>query len=714
LPESAPPELSGSADLGQAGGHQPLVTQTSKAKAPTVGPAAPILAWALGRMRPYRVPLAISLVVGLCCVVAILRRAGEPAFPLDDSFIHLQYARRLSEGHWFSYAPGGGYSSGATSILWPLVIAPFFLVGIDELTIIWVVWGLGALLHAAVALESARLAEGLTERVGGIAVGAMCLSFGAFAWFGFSGMETIALAWVLVRGARLASERCEPPAGRRRPSWSGLLVLALAAPLIRPEGGLVSLMVAIAGLRAWWCDPPSSLGRRAARVVVPLVGPLVLPLMHLTLSGQAASATAMVKWAPLDPHLDAAALTQLVLDNAKLLVTDLLNGGPWTWLFVPDGFAYLLAAGLPALVVAAWRRRRGYRALFVVLVLMATLVPCTYTTLLWNRVRYIWPFAPAWFVVVACLASEIGWLAGRLRAGLMMVRPALLWVPVALLAAQLPASIADLAQSARAIALQQVALGRWARSELDSRATIGVNDTGAIAYMSQKPTFDVVGLTTPEEARYWVAGPGSRFEHYEHLGPAKLPSHFIVYPGWMQMPVVLGPRLMEARVVDQSILGGDTMIAYEARYDLLGSGRRPLSVEPSVEPVDELDVSDLDAELAHRYERGSMPARYNVAGLDWTFDGRSLADGGRLERLEDRFVLPPSAATRMVMRVGCESPLEIWLGGHRIGEPEVVATLTSWQERAIDLPRTSQPAVVVVRPTEPVRFASYHYWWFPQ
>ena len=711
----APPaKLPGSPDLGQAGGSRALVTQKPTVKAPLVGAITRITAQVLERARPYRLPLGVSLVLAVFCVVAILRRAGEPALPLDDSFIHLQYARRLSEGHWFSYAPGDGYSSGATSMLWPLVIAPFFLLGIDELNIIWVVWGLGVLLHAAVALEAARLAEGLAERVGGIAVGAMCLSFGAFAWFGFSGMETIALAWVLVRGARLASERCEPRAGRRRPSWAGLLALAMVAPLIRPEGALVSLMVAIAGLRAWWRDPPSSLGRRIALVVGPLAGPLLLPLMHLALSGQATSATAMVKWAPLDPYLDGAALTGLVFDNAKLLLTDLLNGGRWTWLFVPDGFAYLLAAGLPALVIAAWRRRRGWRALFVVLVLAATLVPCTYSTMLWNRVRYIWPFAPAWFVVVGCLASEIGGLAGRLRRGFQILRPALLWVPVALLAAQLPVAIADLSQSARAIALQQVALGQWARSELPPGAVIGVNDTGAIAYLSQKRTFDVVGLTTPGQARYWAEGAGSRFEHYEHLGPDRLPSHFIVYPGWMQMPMVLGPRLMEATVGEQSILGGDTMVAYQARYDLLGSGARPLASQPFGELLDELDVSDLDAEFAHRYARGPLPARYNVAGLDRTADGRSVADGGRLERREDRFVLEPSAAVRMVMRVRCESPLEVWLGGDRMGEPEVVTTMNSWQERAIDLPKRQQPAVVVVRPTEPVRFASYHYWWFAQ
>ena len=67
-----------------------------------------------------------------------------------------------------------------------------------------------------------------------------------------------------------------------------------------------------------------------------------------------------------------------------------------------------------------------------------------------------------------------------------------------------------------------------------------MNDTGAIAYLSNRRTFDVCGLTTAGEARYWVAGAGSRFEHYERLGARRLPTHFIVYPNWFAIPALLG------------------------------------------------------------------------------------------------------------------------------------------------------------------------------
>src|SRR5688572_20857765 len=107
---------------------------------------------ALPRYAPYLAPRLCSLALFVWGIRALLESAGEPALPLDDSFIHLQYARRLAEGHWFSYAPGDAYTPGATSTLWPLLIAPLFLVGLDDLQVIWGVWLLGAVVHAAIAV----------------------------------------------------------------------------------------------------------------------------------------------------------------------------------------------------------------------------------------------------------------------------------------------------------------------------------------------------------------------------------------------------------------------------------------------------------------------------------------------------------------------------------------------------------------------------------
>src|SRR5262249_3630066 len=157
--------------------------------------------------------------------------------------------------------------------------------------------------------------------------------------------------------------------------------------------------------------------------------------------------------------------------------------------------------------------------------------------------RYIWPFAPGLIVGLACLAELAGIaiekLAGRFARFTRVAPPAFAGIVVALFLSRLSPSMDDLATAAEAVTLQQVSLGKWAAS-LPESARLGVNDTGAIAYFSGRRTFDVVGLTTAGEAKYWTAGSGSRFEHYEKLPLQSMPTHFIVYPEWMAVDPILG------------------------------------------------------------------------------------------------------------------------------------------------------------------------------
>jgi hypothetical protein len=694
-------------------------------------------------LLPYVVALIAVTPVALLCVGRVLQQAGEPALPLDDAFIHLQYAQRLADGHWFSYAPGDGYSSGATSLLWPVALSPFLAAGVDGLQAIWVVWALGALAHAGVAVETFRLAAGLAGRLAGWFAAGMCVVFGAFAWFAYSGMETVAFSWLLCRCARVAADLCESPAptrGRR----NEVLLLGLLAPLLRPEGAVGSLIATLALWQCWRRSP-----RRWARksqlalAALPLAGPLVVPAMHWVLSGSPTSSTAQVKWLALDPYVDTAGFAAATWAQAHFLWTNLLQGGPWTVIFLPQGFGFMVLGGVLAVVLLGTRMGRRslgtrgacvvqrsrnlvWRASFVVVIVLATMIPCTYGTMLWNRVRYIWPFAPAWFVGIACLGCVLGCWAARLRPALGAVTPAVLGALVASLALKLPWATFDLAQSARAVALQQVELGRWA-AVLPTDARIGVNDTGAIAYLSKRPVFDVVGLTTPGEARYWVAGAGSRFEHYERLDEERLPSHFIVYPHWMACPPVLGVELHRRTVLSQSILGGPTMVAYEARYDLLDSGARPFSQGRWGELLDELDVADLESEQAHGYVLGVTTAADNVAVMWPTRDGRVVADGGRFRRRTDEFLLslPAGMEATLVMRVVAPGALEVHVDGRSMGEAQAVdaspdhtagADGSIWTEVAIDLPPlAASPGPrrqLMVRPTAHDPYGSFHFWLF--
>ncbi|WP_437836198.1 hypothetical protein [Sorangium sp. So ce1153] len=766
LASAAPASLASAPPAPLASAHPAPLGSPRAAPSPAPSPLRALAA----RAAPYAPALVASGFLGALCIRAVLDQAGRPALPLDDAFIHMQYARRLAEGSFFSFVAGDGYSTGATSLLWPVLLAPFYALGLRDLSLVYAIWALGLVFHAALAVETARLARPLAGPAAAAGAGAMCAGFAAFAWFAWSGMETVAFAWILTRTARLAASLCEPappePAGDGAapahdgnepatapppaaapptPTASIARALALAgfvAPLLRPEGALASLLAALALAAAaprpapLPAPPPAHPFRRlraaASRLlagrklaVAPLLGPLVVPALNQLLAGHATSSTTAVKWLVGNPTYDGPTLRAAILENIRLLATDVINGGQWTAVFLPEGSAAVIALGAVALVVAAHRRGRPAHAAVVAALALGTLLPCTYLSFLWNRVRYVWPFAPAWIVMAACLARELGDAARRLRRPIHHVTPLVAGAFAGALSARIPWAVHDLANSARAIDRQQVWLGRWAALHLPEDARIGVNDTGALAYFSGRRTFDIVGLTTEGEARYWVAGAGSRFEHYERLPAERRPTHFIVYPHWMACPPVLGRELVDATVEDQAILGGTTMVAYEARWSLLGSGALPMRTVPGERILDEIDVSDLESEAAHAYALEPLADQRNVAlallAPESSAPGEldpsrlEIADGGRFHRTADRFVahlvaLPSEA--RLVLRVASDegAELAVSVAGEEVGTVEVPGG--PWVEREVPFPaaRLSGPTPIAITLRRGSGFNAFHYW----
>lgn len=657
-------------------------------------------------LRYAPVTLATATLAAVTTRAIADRTGGLPGVPLDDTYIHFQYARALAELHPLVYSPGAAPAAGATSLLWPLVLAPFYAAGLRGQSLIFASWALGWISLGLLAWDTSALARKLTSRAAAIAAGAMVLAFGGYAWCAASGMEVVPFAWLLVRSARRAAEWLEEgapaePALRRR-RRAELLALGVATPMMRPEGVIGALLVSAAlATRAR--------GRARAWALAPWAGVLAAPLVNLALTGQSTSTTALVKWLPLSPYHHGAELWRAIGKNVELLFVTLLDGEAWSASVLPTGGRVFAWLALPALLAAGARRHRRARAACALAVALGMLVPATYDSFLWNRLRYLWPFAAGWFVGLAALADLAGELLRSLR--LPDARAVIAGGFVGALGGHLHYAIDDVAVSSDAIRRQQVALGEWARDALPAGARIGVNDTGAIAYYSGRPVFDICGLTTAHEARYWAAGAGSRFEHYERLERDRLPTHFIVYPAWMALPPLLGERLTERTVTGATILGGVTMVAAVADYSALRSGARPLRAGFEGAPLDELDVADLESEAAHDYELfWASQAENFLAG-----DGLGHYDGARSRRTLDRFALTLAPSGRLLARLGASdgTSLSVRVDGREVGTLE--ARSAEWQELALTLP-PDLPAGrhrLEVEPRAGATVATLHYWSFP-
>lgn len=629
--------------------------------------------------------------------------------PLDDAYIHFCYARSFAELSPFVYSPGAAPSAGATSLLWPLVLAPFQAIFGTGSALSWVAVALGFASLWGLCRETRRLSACFIDETLACWVGALPLLFGAHVWFASSGMEVVPLAWLLCFSCRKSLEYRGEASQLR-----GLLVLAAMCPLLRPEGALLSMWI------AWIVWRKTATPRQYFAIFA--FGLIALPgLLTWLFTGQLTPTTALAKWLPFNPYL-AVHTPQLWFANLRLLFGTLFDGQGWTPMFLPTGYAVISWLAITA--VAVGLRQRATREATCGLLILAAgiLLPASYETFLVNRVRYIWPFIMPWLIGVGIVANAVGDQVARFsRRGSLLTRHALLAVVALGLGSKLPESIDDLAESAHAISEQQVWLARWARDELPQDAVLGVNDAGALAYFSQRPTFDLVGLTTVGEARHWRAGSGSRFEHYEQLGAVRLPTHFVVYPEWLAADLLLGP-LLQQRYVASTILGGPLMRVHQADYRFLGSAELPAIAQlsdaqrgparptdaPLLQIVDELDVADLDSEQAHDYLVLPSTAMDNRI-----FITDQQADGGRSNRGHERFRLHFGDNCSLMLRLHSDSAVDLLV---QVGMTPPFALTTpgddSWTEPMVRLPAELCGLDQVVRVTarEGQPFSALHYW----
>jgi len=650
--------------------------------------------WLRIASSPWGFLLAGALLAALAISRVLAGNGGAPAVPLDDSYIHFQFARSFAEGQPFVYSPGAVPVAGATSLLWPLLLALPQCFGVHGLALIPYAWGLGFLALGLLAYETARAAEGIVSpRVAWLA-GVLTLAFSANTWFAASGMEVVPLGWLLMRCCRRAAEWLE---GERERFWE-LLLLALLAPLMRPEGVVGSVLIASAlGFTG---------GPRRAYAALCLLFPLLPPLVYVWFTGHATQTTTLVKWLPFNPYFDFRTLCAAIFYNLQVFWSTLLDGQLWSAAFVPEHSKFVTWLALPALIFAGQARERRARSWLLVALGLGILLPTTYDSFLWNRLRYLWPFAGPWLIGLVALADQIADFSGLLWARLSALRYLLSAAMGLALLAKFPFALSDLTVSAHAISAQHVDLGQWAERALPANARIGVNDTGAIAYFSGRSVFDIVGLTTSGEARYWSAGAGSRFEHYERLPRELLPTVFIVYPAWFALPDLFGPCLTE-RTMNATILGGTTMVACRADYSRLGSGEHPSLIQFwPLTARDSLDVADLESEAAHGYALLPAAQADNVL-----LSNGVLLDGARLHRSRESFRLNLSPGGQLVTRLGAEQPLTVSL---RIGARPIASWTVSrpdFEDHALSLPAdlAAGPAELEIS-AEGGTFSALHYW----
>ncbi len=656
-----------------------------------------------GRLRPWLPELviaALAIVVAMTFVNGVLRHTRPFGLPLDDAYIYLTYAKQFGRAEPFSYYPGGGYSAGSTSVLWPMLLAPFWTLGARGHALVWVSFGMCTALYAATGIACFRLVRHLmTSTVAGLAAAGLVIVIPTFAWTALAGMEVALAAALLVTMLVLLART--PRTGA--PSRALILTLA-ATSLSRPEatllvGGIVGVAV-LARLQqrdlraaAWWAAP--------------LAAPLAWVVANRIFAGHWFPNTGVAKSHFYLPGFDTTYWYDAITTESRKLVLGFfhLPTSPFLW---PHAILALWMLGAVRVGWWAWRAKRFLVGAVLVAGpwLLVFAVIASSGAWSFHNYRYTAPAFPLFLLVAACgLAPPPvpARVSEQVRRWLPRVWGALVAAFVVLFArAGVPAlrdEILLYAQNVADLNRQVVTIGRYLHAKLPD-ASVMFHDAGAVAYYGDTRVYDMLGLVTNHQALVTNHGPGSRFEFLESLPPGARPTHFVYYPAWMGQAHFYGKVVLQTplgrQFAKRRLIGGGDMQILEATWDHAHTAERPLAAMPGWSVVDRVDLADLADEAAHGWSGSLGRRRFADPTARWSYVHEELGaqglllDGGRTIRGGDeRFTLAvdPAKPVRLLLRTGGKVSVPFQ---ESLGEPGIARLLDA--ATGTELARATLPA----------------------
>ena len=702
------------------------------------------------RWKPKRVIPLIAALLALVSGLVVLSQGvslpdGSRVLPLDDAYIHLQYAWQAAQGHFLEYNTGDVPTTGATSLLYLLILAGGFALGITRTAMpgVMLAGGLGLFMLGAALI--ADLGRRMARRVGaslpfpnwipGLLVGLLFAGSGWMAWVYLTGMET-GLAVTLILAALWAYIQ-------RRPALTGIL-LALVA-LVRPE--LILLPGLILASELLLRDPTDRGRRRLIGWTLAALVTAAIPLAVNEFASGSTSATGflsktMLTYQPfyLDDFIRTAGGTVLdvLVKGFGLAPID----GRW-WYVLPLTQLLAVIGG-----VELWRRG-GFVLRRLVLILGAWIVlhvtaTATLQTATWHHYRYQAPLFPALallagaglIAVASGLAARWRWARRVERVRLAVRLPLLIAVGWGVYSvATFAASYALDVKTTRDI---QIAAGLWLRDNTPPDALIAISDAGAQRFLGERDTLDIVGLTSDGMSEAYRAGPGALYEDLEN----RRPDYYALYPevvapffGLADAPALFGDVLYTAEAQPWSTIAAamDRQIVSRPDWSTADLAGLPQQMDV-VERLDAegwtlaatLDAGDLDDETAHDLDwwlEGKMPgfATYVRRMAYRTDPGLVLADGGRVVNggLSARLALD-DGDTLLVARLQNQYPLvlRVTVNEEDVGLWRLPGVPGEWIESTFVIPgdvfaagRAGDQIALLLDNADPdARLELYHLW----
>ena len=677
---------------------------------------------------------AATLLTMLVCIVGVIYLTttittanGHLVAPLDDAYITFQYARQIAHGQPYRYNDGDLPTTGMTSPLFGFLLAGGYLLGLTGEHLPAFALGLGVIWLGLIAWLTYRLTARLIGRGESkwwpwVAAGLVVLT-GSVQWGCFNGMET-GFFTVLTLAALDAflAERVELCA-----LWLGL------AGLTRPEGLILAGLIWGVSLVEGLVRFRTVRWRRLAFLSTAVLVGFVPSLVNWVLTGTTASAGLQAKsWFFNVPPYPDDIIHSILLSYQDIILRRFLGWESSKQWFIPPGLLLFSFLGWIGLGV-----RRCWTSLFVTVLwfLWGTLSTATLMTALWHHGRYQIPFVPIVIILAVCgLASFQRKLPRRWQSALW----GLAFLLLALSAHSAQCFLNLYRRDVSTMVHQQLKIADWLRENLPLDARVGVHDTGSLRYFGERPTYDLIGLTTANATIPWRHGAGSVFELMEHS--PRRPDYFAIYPDAFSVPYLAATdlfteKLFCAEVPDYGVASaGPVQCVWRADWRLADSA--VLYYQPDVQArtagltlMDTLDVADLNAEAAHNvkwWQEARIPGfptevqqfTYRVVPEREVLDGGRLLTGGIAFDVETR----PDESLWLVARMHAQETGAVYVkaNGIDVGRWAFPSLPGQWLETIFRVPAKtitgSQTRIVLQIDTDVPGFRHYapYYFWFLQ
>jgi hypothetical protein len=396
-------------------------------------------------------------------------RGAGPGFPLDDSWIHLTYARNLAERGQWAFLEGQP-SAGSTAPLWTFLLAPGFLAGLGPHYWTYAL-GITCLVGLGVVTERIIRQEVISYRPTIPWAGLLMVTEWHMVWAAVSGMETIlfTLLAAIVLALMLGGSR----------SFVSQGVLVGLSVWVRPDG--LTLLIPLALALGLGSGPVKEKLKSFLLIQLGL-GALLVPylLMNLALSGTPFPNTLYAKLA------EYAAWQQSPLS---------LKLESFSLIFFAGAALIMLPAVVGAVVVGLRRRRwavilalgwaLGYAALY------AYLLP------VYQNGRYLMPGMAAYLIVGLLFLAE--WLPTAETRPLRLVRFAWLATLATISAIFYFYGAGKYSRDVALIQHEMVVSAEWVAKELPRHELVAAHDIGALGFFApQVRLLDLAGLISPE------------------------------------------------------------------------------------------------------------------------------------------------------------------------------------------------------------------------